>query len=278
MARCPDVPCRSRTGGHEADPERGDALVPCAGRVDAPPGDAEGGRLRAAAGTEELVNGLAALGGDDLVRGQPDPETVALLVRGDALPRRELQQRRGHGGLPGDRAVDGAEQERPLALVSPIGHGDDEPGRLRRGSGGGRRRGAGGGSPGGGCGLRAGRRADRRSGRGARVGNAALRRGGGGRAAGPGGGPGFLGGQATTIVLLLLLSSFQLFFLFILGQYVARIYDEARNRPLYVIASTRNLDVESVPAQLSAPPARISVPHSAPSARIEKAEVDVQGE
>src|SRR5690606_3584880 len=91
-------------------------------------------------------------------------------------------------------------------------------------------------------------------------------------------GPGFLGGQATTIVLLLLLSSFQLFFLFILGQYVARIYDEARNRPLYVIASTRNLDVESVPAQLSAPPARISVPHSAPSARIEKAEVDVQGE
>lgn len=48
----------------------------------------------------------------------------------------------------------------------------------------------------------------------------------------------FFGGQATTIVLLLLLSSFQLFFLFILGQYVARIYDEARNRPLYIVAST----------------------------------------
>jgi dolichol-phosphate mannosyltransferase len=47
----------------------------------------------------------------------------------------------------------------------------------------------------------------------------------------------FFGGQATTIILLLLLSSFQLFFLFILGQYVARTYDEARARPLYIVAS-----------------------------------------
>ncbi len=51
----------------------------------------------------------------------------------------------------------------------------------------------------------------------------------------------FFGGQATTIVLLLLLSSFQLFFLFIIGQYVARGYDEARDRPLYVVASTAGL-------------------------------------
>jgi dolichol-phosphate mannosyltransferase len=50
-------------------------------------------------------------------------------------------------------------------------------------------------------------------------------------------GEGFLGGQVTTIVLLLILSSFQLFFLFIMGQYVARIYDETRNRPLYIVAS-----------------------------------------
>lgn len=54
-------------------------------------------------------------------------------------------------------------------------------------------------------------------------------------------GPDFFGGQATTIVLLLLMSAFQLFFLFILGQYVARIYDETRDRPLYVIADTTNL-------------------------------------
>lgn len=55
-------------------------------------------------------------------------------------------------------------------------------------------------------------------------------------------GPDFFGGQATTIVLLLLVSSFQLFFLFILGQYVARIYDETRGRPLYVITTTQNMD------------------------------------
>lgn len=55
-------------------------------------------------------------------------------------------------------------------------------------------------------------------------------------------GPDFFGGQATTIVLLLLLTSFQFFFLFIIGQYVARIYDEVRGRPLYVVASTRGFE------------------------------------
>lgn len=55
-------------------------------------------------------------------------------------------------------------------------------------------------------------------------------------------GSSFFGGQATTIVLLLLLSSFQLFFLFMMGQYVARIYDEVRGRPLYVVASRRGFD------------------------------------
>ena len=54
-------------------------------------------------------------------------------------------------------------------------------------------------------------------------------------------GEGFFGGQATTIVLLLLLSSFQLFFLFVIGQYVARSYDESRDRPLYVVAATTGL-------------------------------------
>ncbi|KXK51854.1 MAG: glycosyltransferase family 2 protein [Chloroflexi bacterium] len=55
-------------------------------------------------------------------------------------------------------------------------------------------------------------------------------------------GPDFFGGQATTIVVLLLIGSFQLFFLFVLGQYVARIYDETRGRPLYVVASTENVE------------------------------------
>lgn len=55
-------------------------------------------------------------------------------------------------------------------------------------------------------------------------------------------GPEFFGGQATTIVLVLLMGSFQLFFLFVMGQYVARIYDEARDRPLYVVASRHGFE------------------------------------
>ncbi len=58
-------------------------------------------------------------------------------------------------------------------------------------------------------------------------------------------GSGFLGGQVTTIVLLLLLSAFQLFFLFVMGQYVARIYDEVRDRPLYIVASTTGYETQS---------------------------------
>jgi dolichol-phosphate mannosyltransferase len=63
----------------------------------------------------------------------------------------------------------------------------------------------------------------------------------------------FFGGQATTIVLLLLVASFQMFFLFIIGQYVARIYDEARNRPLYVVASRLGLADDSVLPPVHAP-------------------------
>lgn len=60
-------------------------------------------------------------------------------------------------------------------------------------------------------------------------------------------GDSFFGGQATTIILVLLMSSFQLGFLFMLGQYLARTYDEARNRPLYVVAQTRGFDPEQLP-------------------------------
>lgn len=56
----------------------------------------------------------------------------------------------------------------------------------------------------------------------------------------------FFGGQATTVVAVLLMGSAQLFFLFVLGQYVARIYDEVRDRPLYVVSSTHNFDAGEV--------------------------------
>ncbi len=49
---------------------------------------------------------------------------------------------------------------------------------------------------------------------------------------------GWFEGQATAIVLILLMASFMFFFFFVLGQYVARIYDEVRGRPLYIVADT----------------------------------------
>jgi len=72
-------------------------------------------------------------------------------------------------------------------------------------------------------------------------------------------GENFFGGQATTIILLLMLSAFQLFFLFFLGQYVARVYDETRNRPLYVVARRENFSPQA-PVPLPAHE-RENVPH-----------------
>ena len=90
-------------------------------------------------------------------------------------------------------------------------------------------------------------------------------------------GPDFFGGQATTIILLLLLSSFQLFFLFILGQYVARIYDEVRGRPLYVVASTNNIDADSERVADS-PAVKLNPANNAPTLRAEAAPLKAQGE
>jgi dolichol-phosphate mannosyltransferase len=63
----------------------------------------------------------------------------------------------------------------------------------------------------------------------------------------------FLGGQVTNIIVMLLVGSFQLFFLFILGQYVARIYDETRGRPLYIVADKVGFDEpKNKPAETAA--------------------------
>lgn len=51
----------------------------------------------------------------------------------------------------------------------------------------------------------------------------------------------FLEGQATTLSVVLFLSAFQFFFFFLMGQYIARVYDEVRGRPLYVVADTYGL-------------------------------------
>ena len=42
-------------------------------------------------------------------------------------------------------------------------------------------------------------------------------------------------GQASTLILVLFMGGIQLIFLGVIGEYLARIYDEVRARPLYVV-------------------------------------------
>jgi dolichol-phosphate mannosyltransferase len=43
-------------------------------------------------------------------------------------------------------------------------------------------------------------------------------------------------GQGTTLIVVLLLGGIQLIFLGVIGEYLARIYDEVRDRPLYIVS------------------------------------------
>ena len=58
-------------------------------------------------------------------------------------------------------------------------------------------------------------------------------------------------GYASIMVSVLFFGGIQLFFLGLLGEYIGRIYKEVKNRPLYVVASTENLEtaVTSSPAR-----------------------------
>lgn len=49
-------------------------------------------------------------------------------------------------------------------------------------------------------------------------------------------------GQATTLVTVLFMGGIQLIFLGIIGDYLARIYDEVKDRPLYLVSDTYGLE------------------------------------
>jgi polyisoprenyl-phosphate glycosyltransferase len=57
--------------------------------------------------------------------------------------------------------------------------------------------------------------------------------------------PDFFYGQATTLASVLFLGSVQLIFLGIIGEYLGRIYDEVKRRPLYIVAEELGFDEES---------------------------------
>jgi dolichol-phosphate mannosyltransferase len=52
-------------------------------------------------------------------------------------------------------------------------------------------------------------------------------------------------GQATTLILVLFMGGIQLIFLGILGEYLGRIYDEVRARPLYLVREVISSDDDS---------------------------------
>ena len=53
-----------------------------------------------------------------------------------------------------------------------------------------------------------------------------------------------LKGQATTLVAVLFLGGVQLIFLGIIGEYLGRIYDEVKRRPLYIVAEALGFEDE----------------------------------
>jgi dolichol-phosphate mannosyltransferase len=56
----------------------------------------------------------------------------------------------------------------------------------------------------------------------------------------------FVPGISTTLIAILLLGGIQLMTVGIIGEYVGRIYDEVKRRPLYVVRETTNVDSETV--------------------------------
>jgi len=63
-------------------------------------------------------------------------------------------------------------------------------------------------------------------------------------------------GWATLMLAVSLASSAQLLMIGILGEYLGRIYDEVKRRPLYLVDETRNLDARAATSDAPRAPAR----------------------
>jgi polyisoprenyl-phosphate glycosyltransferase len=57
----------------------------------------------------------------------------------------------------------------------------------------------------------------------------------------------FVPGVTTTVIAVLLLGGIQLMAIGIIGEYLARVYDEVKRRPLYLVESRRNFDDADAP-------------------------------
>jgi dolichol-phosphate mannosyltransferase len=58
----------------------------------------------------------------------------------------------------------------------------------------------------------------------------------------------YVPGVSSVLFVILLLGGIQLITVGLIGEYVGRIYDEVKGRPLYVVDSRRNIEVAEPPS------------------------------
>src|ERR1700684_3503374 len=74
----------------------------------------------------------------------------------------------------------------------------------------------------------------------------------------------YLPGFGTITILILLLGGIQLIALGVIGEYVGRIYDEVKHRPLYIVREERNRPADSDSLLVPAPASRAGLPARTP--------------
>jgi polyisoprenyl-phosphate glycosyltransferase len=70
----------------------------------------------------------------------------------------------------------------------------------------------------------------------------------------------YVPGVSTILFVILLLGGIQLITVGIIGEYVGRIYDEVKGRPLYVVREGRNIGGDEAPGEAPSEPQRVPAP------------------